>query len=78
MAGTYRHKGSRSATLRHAQVGDLVGDKTFMESWEAWTLRGYFARSFSSFSNWASEYGVPRKSQARSPFAQIGAAALPS
>ena len=26
MAGTYRHKGSRSATFRHAQVGDLVGD----------------------------------------------------
>ena len=26
MAGTYRHRGSGSATLRHAQVGDLVGD----------------------------------------------------
>ena len=26
MAGTYRHQGSGSATLRHAQVGDLVGD----------------------------------------------------
>lgn len=26
VAGTYRHQGSRSAMLRHAQVGDLVGD----------------------------------------------------
>jgi len=27
LAGTYRHPGSRSAMLRHTQVGDLVGDR---------------------------------------------------
>ena len=26
VAGIYRHQGSRSAMLRHAQVGALVGD----------------------------------------------------